>query len=471
MTAVGAAPVSVSGDLVTRSPIQLRRAQRALLLGIAMTSFPVTVLAASLDPIRKDLHSSFATISWLQIAPALAFALGLPIAGKIGDLYGARRVYLTSLSLATLFSLLTAGAWSAGSLIAVRTVGQLLAGAAGPVAFSIMASMFEGHDRARAISQYSAVQAMSPMLGIALGGRLIDAFGWRTLFLIQFIPGLIAIVLARSSLPETPRGTDVHFDVVGAALLGLGAGSLMFGINRTSVWGISSPAVVIALALGPLLLVGFVLAERRVGTPLLPLRYFRRRTFSATIAGMSLVSSSYVGTMVITPLLLQRRFGYDVTGSSNVIMVRPAIVALGAFLSARYLRRYGIRVLQLWSVVVMLSGCVCTVLAVRQNSIVLVIAGLALAGIGNGAGFAAGATSISESVDISDVGVGQGVFSMTTGLFGATSTTIFTSILGASAGRGSFSLVFVLSAVVMAAAILPALALPRKAKAPHEAPA
>ena len=453
------------------SPAQLKLAHRVLLLGIAMTSFPVTLLAASLDPIRKNLHSSFATISWLQIAPSLAFALGLPISGKIGDLYGARRVYLTALSLATVFSLMTAGAWNVGSLIAIRTAGQLCAGAAGPVAFSIMSAMFTGDDRARAISQYSAVQAMSPMLGIALGGPLIDAFGWRTLFLIQFIPGVIAVTLARTSLPETARGAEVHFDVLGAMLLGTGAGGLMFGINRASVWGIDSPAVVLAMVLGLLLLVGFVLVERHAAEPLLPLHYFRRRAFSATIAGMSLISSSYVGTMVIVPLLLQRRFHYSVTGSSYVIMIRPAVVALGAYLSAPYRRRFGIRTLQMWSVLCMTIGCLCTVASVAPSSLALVMAGLALAGMGNGAAFAAGATSIAEAVDLADVGVAQGVFSMTTSLFGTTSTAVFTSILGGSHRATTFSLVFVLSAALMATAMLPALALPGGRKRRASGPA
>ena len=117
-----------------------RRLLTALVLGTAATSFPTTLLAASLDTIRQDLHSSTAVVAWVQVAPSLAFGLGMPLLGKLGDLYGHRRVYVYGLVVSTIFAFLTVFAWNPASLIAVRTIGQIGGSAVGPSGFAIIAA-------------------------------------------------------------------------------------------------------------------------------------------------------------------------------------------------------------------------------------------------------------------------------------------------------------------------------------------
>ncbi|TML11469.1 MAG: MFS transporter, partial [Actinobacteria bacterium] len=108
-----------------------------LMVGVAATSFPTTVLVASLEKIRVDMHTDLATISWVQVAPSIGFALGMPLFGKLGDLYGHRRIYVLGFGAATVFSVLTALAWNPLSLIVARTVSQIGGGATGTAAIAL----------------------------------------------------------------------------------------------------------------------------------------------------------------------------------------------------------------------------------------------------------------------------------------------------------------------------------------------
>lgn len=142
--------------------------------GVAATSFPTTVMAVILDVIRADLKTDLAAISWVQVAPSLAFAMAMPMSGKLGDLYGHRRIYVWGFGIATVFSLLTAAAWDAWSLVAFRTISQLGGGATGTAAIALVSSTFASTDRARAIGLINVAGGLAPVLGATLAGPMVD---------------------------------------------------------------------------------------------------------------------------------------------------------------------------------------------------------------------------------------------------------------------------------------------------------
>ena len=199
----------------------------ALLIGVAATSFPTTLLAASIETIRLDFDSDLATISWVQVAPSLGFALGMPMFGKLGDLYGHRRVYVIGFGVSTAFSLLTALAWSPLSLILARTISQLGGGATGTAAIALVAGLLPADQRSRSFGILNMAGGLAPVLGVVVGGPAVDAIGWRALFVLAAIPAGIAWVLGLFVLGETTKRPDVTFDTWGG--LALGAGSLVGG--------------------------------------------------------------------------------------------------------------------------------------------------------------------------------------------------------------------------------------------------
>ena len=264
-----------------------------LMVGVFSSAFPTTLLSASLPKIAADLHTSRSVITWVSTAPAIAFSIGMPFFGKLGDLHGHRRTFIFGFVGVAVSALATALAWNAASLITIRTVGQMSGAATSTAAFGLIAATFQRRERAKAIGMYTSVLAMSPVLAVVAGGPLIEVFGWRLLFILQAVPAICASIIAIPVLPETARRAAERFDLPGAVTLALGVTSMLFAVNRGKPWGWTHPVVLGGFVAGPVLLTLFVTIERRARSPLLPLAYFRRRNFSTPIATNGLVQCAY----------------------------------------------------------------------------------------------------------------------------------------------------------------------------------
>ena len=196
-------------------------------------------------------------MTWVLAAPLLAFAVITPIAGKLGDLHGHRRTYLASFLLGGVLALLTALSWNVGSLIFMRTLTQAATAAAGPSAMAIILSVYGRAERSKALGLWMAVVALSPALGVVTGGPLIEWLGWRTLFVVQGLLVVVALIVGARTLPETQKQSDVSFDIPGAITFGLGVGALLVAVNRGIVWGWDHPVVIFAAVIAPLALIAF----------------------------------------------------------------------------------------------------------------------------------------------------------------------------------------------------------------------
>jgi MFS family permease len=146
----------------------------AALAGMFATTFPITILAVSLGNIAREFGTRETTVAWVISAPMLLSAVTLPLLGKLGDLYGHRRVFLIGFAGATVVAGLTAMAWGAGSLIALRTLAAVLGGATQPTSMALIFSVFGREERVRAMGWWSMTGAAAPALGLIAGGPLVD---------------------------------------------------------------------------------------------------------------------------------------------------------------------------------------------------------------------------------------------------------------------------------------------------------
>ncbi|MEX2627956.1 MAG: MFS transporter, partial [Ilumatobacteraceae bacterium] len=311
-----------SATVTAPAPVAASRRQilLALLVGMAATTFPISVLAASLPSIAREFDTTEATVAWVVSLPTLGFAIAMPVLGKMGDLYGHRKVYLWGFAAAAFFAAATALAWDAPSLIVLRTLGQTCGAATTPAAMALIMTVYPREDRVRAMGWWSLVTAGSPTIGLVAGGPIIELVGWRPLFLIQAVGGLAALAAARRVLPETaPRATR-GFDIPGAATLGLGIAALLVAVNQGDGLGWTSPPILAAFALAPVLLFVFTGIERRSASPLLPLGMFLRRNFTVAVSAHFFTQSAYMGGFVLSPFLLDTEFGYS-AGLITLIMV------------------------------------------------------------------------------------------------------------------------------------------------------
>ena len=301
-----------------------------VLAGTFVTFLDFFIVNVALPALAVDLHAGPATLSLVVAGYGLTFAAGMITGGRLGDLYGRRRLFTIGLALFTITSLACGLAPTAGMLVAAR----MLQGAAGalltPQVLAILGTTYDGERRGTAFAAYGFAMGIAGVLGQLLGGALIQAdvagLGWRTIFLINVPVGLAALPLVRRYVPES-RGPSARLDVAGTLLGTAAVAALVLPLveGREHGW----PAWCwISLAAAPVLAAAFVATQARAGrTPLVDLTLFRLRSFAVgSLAALTfaLVPSSF---FFVLALYLQEGRGYSALFSGVVF----AVVGVGYF--------------------------------------------------------------------------------------------------------------------------------------------
>jgi EmrB/QacA subfamily drug resistance transporter len=400
------APVAPPDDAdAGAAPANRWRVLAVVLYGLFAVNVTVTILAVSIHRIAEEFGTADATMTWVVTGPMLAFGVVGPLVGKLGDRLGHRRIYLWGLAGTIVMALLSAAAWSAGALILVRTLGAIEGAATGPASFAVISRIFPSHERVRALGYWAMVAAGSPVVGVVVGGPLVEAFGWRVLFLAQVPLVAIALVAAFRLFPETPRHDAGRFDIAGAVLIAVGVTPLLFALSEGPRLGFTSPVVLACLVAGPAALAGFVRVERRAEHPLLPLRYLGRPGFSAAIATQAALNGAYMGSFILTPLLLQNVLDFSETKTGLVSIARPLAFALAGPMAGAFALRVGARRAAAIGAAAVVAA-LCLMATLGSSSTVVVIAGsLALAGVGMGLAMPPLSASVTVSVDRADLGI------------------------------------------------------------------
>lgn len=377
----------------------------SVLFGLFSVNVTVTILAVSIHRIAGELHTSEPTMTWVVTGPLLAFGVIGPLVGKLGDRLGHRRLYLWGLFGAAVMAAASALAWNAGSLIAFRTLGAIEGAATGPASFAVISRIFPRHERVKALGYWSMVGAGAPVIGVVVGGPLVEAFGWRAIFAGQVPLVLLALLFAYRLIPETPRNRLGSFDVAGAALLALGVTPLLFALSEGPRAGWSSPVVLACLVTGPAALCAFVSVERRAASPLLPLRYLSRPGFSFAIGAQAFLNASYMGSFILTPLLLQNVLGYSETRTGLVSISRPLAFSLAGAAAGVVVLRFSARRAATAGGAAVACALAWMATFGAHSPVLAIIAGLALAGLGMGIAMPPLAGSVTVSVDPQDLGI------------------------------------------------------------------
>ena len=370
--------------------------------GLFAVNLTFTIFAVALPRVARELGSSENTLTWVITAPLLAFGVLAPLAGKAGDVWGHKRLYVLGLSGAAVAAALRVVAWDAPSLIAGRGRGAIEGAATGAASMAMVFRAFDAGDRVKAMGWWSLVGAGGPVVGVAIGGPVIEHLGWRAIFVAQVPMVLLALAVAAVVLPADPaRGERRSFDTAGVAWLTVSAGSLLFALNRAPEWRWSSPAVVAAFVVCPMAAVLFLRAEGRADDPVLPPAYLRRRNFVTPIVVSMGTNFAYMGGFILTPQLLGDRFGYGEGRIGAVVLARPLTFSLMSPTAGYLTLRIGER-----------AACVAGSLLVIGSMLAfagvgpigLVFVGLVLSGIGVGFSSPASSSTLANAVAADDLG-------------------------------------------------------------------
>lgn len=384
----------------------------AALAGMFATSFPITILSVSLTDIAEEFDSTTSVLTWVISAPMLLSALSLPILGKLGDLYGHRRVFLTGFTLATIVSALTSLAWDPLSLIGLRSMAQIIGGATQPTSMALVMLVFAPSERVKAIGYWSFVAAGAPAIGLAVGGPLVDLFGWRLIFVIQAVLAAGALVLAALILPES-EPKRVRFDVAGAAALTVVVGAIMLVIGQGPEWGFTHPAILGAAAVLPFATAAFIAVERRTDHPLVPLEYLRRRNFTFALLTSLLMGSVYMGGFVLSPIALRDGFGLSATAAASVMLLRTGIYSLSSPLGGQMGARFGTRPMALWGTSFLAVSMAVFVVGSAADMLLVFCAALLAQGLGNGISRPPVTAALANAVPEGDLGMATALQRMT----------------------------------------------------------
>jgi EmrB/QacA subfamily drug resistance transporter len=444
---------------VERSPRRSWIILTAGLCGVFTASFTITVLTVSLGDIAENLGSSADVLTWAVTGPSLAMAVLGPIGGKLADRFGARQVYLLSLAGVTVFAAAAVVAWNAPSLIAFRFLGAALGAATGPSALSMINRSFTPERRAQAMGYWAMVGSGAPVFGVVIGGPLVDAFGWRWIFILQTPVALASLVLGFLVLPHTRRGERQPFDIAGSTQLALGVGLLLIALNRGPVLGWTSSPVLAGFVGGPLLLALFVRTENRTEHPLLPMHYFRRRNFTFPIVNQFLANFTYMGGFILTPLLLHEVLQYSTTQVGLISIARPLTFAIVGPIAGYLVLRFGERTIGMFGSLMLALSMMGLAMIGAGSGLWLIEGALMLSGIGMGACAPAMIASLANAVEPGDLGVASAASQTMSQIGVVAGMQILLTVQLATepgSGVGSYAIAYQVGALVAVGALIAA---------------
>jgi EmrB/QacA subfamily drug resistance transporter len=369
-------------------------------LAVFMSVLDGTVINVAISPMAEAFGADLSSIQWILTGYLLAQAAVIPVAGYFGLRWGLKRLFMTSLALFTLSSLLCGIAPDENWLVFFRVLQGLGGGALLPLAQAIALAAFPPSERASVSAIIGVSALLAPVFGPTLGGFLTDTFSWHAIFLVNIPVGIIAFVLAWRIIPPDPAAPTVRssFDVGGLTLSMLGVLVLVYGLTLVSennpatgaIYGWGAPLVWALIVAGLALLAGFVWYELRISDPVLDLRILTQREFSLGTLVACLVAVVVFGSLFMLPVFLQQIRIPNATATEAGLTLLPQGLgsAIAVLLSGRLLyNRIGPRMLILIGALLLAIGSWGLVNLTPESSSLSMLPWLVLRGIGFGFSF------------------------------------------------------------------------------------
>ncbi|MDR0246729.1 MAG: DHA2 family efflux MFS transporter permease subunit [Burkholderia sp.] len=447
-----------------------------LCLGVLMIVLDSTIVNVALPSISTDLHFTETALVWVVNAYLLTFGGCLLLGGRLGDLYGQRRMFLAGLVVFTLASLACGLAQAQTMLIAARAVQGLGGAVVSAVSLSLIMNLFtEPGERARAMGVYGFVCAGGGSIGVLLGGLLTSSLSWHWIFLVNLPIGIAVYAMSAALLPRmrAPAGT-ARLDVAGAITVTASLMLAVYGIVGGNEAGWLSTQTVALIGAAAVLLALFIAIEARTAHPLMPLSLFAARNVALANVIAVLWAAAMFAWFFLSALYMQRVLQY---GPLQVgLAFLPANLIMAAFslgLSARIVMRFGIRGPIAAGLLIAACGLALFSRAPVDGGFVLhVLPGMTLLGIGAGVAFNPMLLAAMSDVDPADSGLASGIVNTAFMMGGALGLAVLASLAAARtdalaavqavplvALNGGYHAAFAFGAVFAAVAALIGLAL------------
>ncbi|MGH9067995.1 MAG: DHA2 family efflux MFS transporter permease subunit [Acidimicrobiales bacterium] len=437
-------------------------------VALFMTALDNLVVTMALPVIRTHLHTGLAGLEWTVNAYTLTFAVLLLTGAAVGDRFGRRRLFVFGLALFTLASAGAALAPSIGVLVAARAVQGVGGAIVTPLTLTLLSAAVPPARRSLALGVWGAVGGLAVAVGPLVGGAVVQGASWQWIFWLNVPIGIVLVPLARRHLGES-RGRALPLDLGGVALASLGLLGLVLGLVQGGTHGWTSAPVLAAFAVGAVSLVAFLLRERRARAPMLPLRLFANRTFSAVNLVTVLMSFGMFGSIFLLAQFLQTVQHYSPLGAGLRTLPWTAMPVLVTPLAGAFVDRVGGRRLLAAGMVLQAIGLGWLALIISPTvPYTALVAPFAVSGVGMSLFFVPVASVVLGSVSRVDEGVASGANNAIRELGGVLGIAVLGAVFAAAGGYTSgaafvagLSPAVLLGAAVAAVGGLVALLIPR----------
>ncbi|MFF3753211.1 MDR family MFS transporter [Streptomyces sp. NPDC002018] len=381
------APTAADPD---RMDPAVRRMAFTLIVGALAVVFDTTIVSVALNDLAKELDAPLSTIQWVSTGYLLAMFVTIPLAGWAQSRLGGKRLWIASIGMFLLGSILCALAWNATSLIAFRVVEGIGGGIMMPLMVTLIIQATKGRNVGKVMATITLPTALGPILGPVLGGGILDLAGWRWLFFVNIPFCVVGAWLARRNLPDdrpAPNSPRTQLDVIGLLLLSPGVAAIIYGLSRVEgSAGFTGAEVLTPLTCGLALIGGFTAwALTRTTSALVNLRLLRHRAPASASALGFLAGITLYGAMLLLPLYFQQVRSEDALGAGLLLIPQGVGLLLSRTLAGTYTDRTGPRRVAFAGFAVVAAATVPFAFVTADTSEVLLMAALLVRGIGMGA--------------------------------------------------------------------------------------
>jgi EmrB/QacA subfamily drug resistance transporter len=385
----------------------------AMCIALFMLMLDNTVVNVALPSIQRDLHASLASLEWTVNAYTLTLAVLLVTGGRLGDIFGRRRMFLFGVVVFGLSSLAIGFAPSDGVLVAFRAVQGVGAAFMMPATLSIITQAFPPEQRGTAIGTWAGVSALALAIGPVVGGFLTEDVSWRAIFFINPPIAVVAVAMALFATHDSRDETvDRTVDYAGIGAVTVGLTALVLALVEGNDWGWGSVRVIALFVVAAGALVGFGLIERRVKAPIVNLSFFRSRTFLGANLVAFLISFAMFAQFFFLTLYLQNILHYSPLQTGLRFLPSTILIIIMGPLAGRLTDRVGSRPLMTLGLLIVASALAIQSRLTVHSGYGLLLPGFVLMGLGMGMVMSPMSTAAMNSVDRTKAGAASGLLSM-----------------------------------------------------------
>jgi EmrB/QacA subfamily drug resistance transporter len=408
----------------------------AMCFALFMVMLDNTVVNIALPAIRAQFHASISNLSWTVNAYTLVFGVLLVTGGRLGDVFGRKRMFLAGVVVFTLGSIGAGLSQSIDQLIVFRGVQGVGAAFLMPGSLSIITNAFQGPERGRALGLWAGISGLALGMGPVVGGLLVEKAGWEWIFFLNVPVALIAIPVTIYAVQESRDPAAIRrVDFAGIITLTIGLGALVLALVQSNDYGWTSSRILAEFAIAAIGLTAFGLLQWRQSDPMLDLSFFRNRTFNAGNATAFLVTFSMFATFFFLTIYMQTILGLSALETGVRFLPMTILIIVTAPIAGRLSDKYGSRWLLTGGMTLVSLSLFLESRITDSSGYLTLLPAFIVGGIGMGMTMSPMTAAVMGSVDRTKAGAASGVLSMVRmigGVFGVAALTAVFSHLSAS---------------------------------------